>query len=81
MERYPDAKFIAHPECEAHILEKADFIGSTSQLLKYTKENAASTFIVATESGILHQMELASPAKHLFLHLPTIHVHATTVRT
>ncbi len=63
MERYPEAKFIAHPECEAHILEKADFIGSTSQLLKYTKENSATTFIVATESGILHQMELASPGK------------------
>lgn len=63
MLRYPQAKFIAHPECEAHILDKADFIGSTSQLLKYTKENAADTFIVATESGIIHQMELASPDK------------------
>lgn len=63
MERHPEAKFIAHPECEAHILEKADFIGSTSQLLSYTKTNEADTFIVATESGILHQMELASPHK------------------
>ena len=63
MERYPDAKFIAHTQCRGPYLRKADFIGSTSQLLKYTKENAASTFIVATESGILHQMELASPAK------------------
>lgn len=60
---YPEAKFIAHPECEAHILDKADFIGSTSQLLKYTKDNPATQFIVATESGILHQMELASPDK------------------
>ncbi len=62
-ERHPMAKFIAHPECEAHILDQADFIGSTSQLLKYTKENPATEFIVATESGILHQMQLASPSK------------------
>jgi quinolinate synthase len=63
MTRHPDAKFIAHPECEEHILEKADFIGSTSQLLKYTKINPAETFIVATESGIIHQMQLSSPHK------------------
>jgi len=61
--RYPDAKLIAHPECEAHILEDADFIGSTSQLLKYTKTEAVQAFIVATEAGIIHQMELASPQK------------------
>ena len=67
--RHPEAKFIAHPECEAHILDVADFIGSTSQLLKYTKENPAQEFIVATESGILHQMELASPDK-LFIPAP-----------
>lgn len=60
---YPDAKLIAHPECEAHLLDRADFIGSTSQLLKFTKENDADTFIVATESGIIHQMELLSPEK------------------
>lgn len=59
----PDAKFIAHPECEKEILERADFIGSTSGLLKYTKENPSSTFIVATESGIIHQMQKASPHK------------------
>lgn len=60
---YPDAKMIAHPECEKHILENADYIGSTSGLLKYTRENPASTFIVATESGIIHQMQKASPDK------------------
>ncbi|MEE9437683.1 MAG: quinolinate synthase NadA [Saprospiraceae bacterium] len=59
----PEAKFIAHPECEQHILEKADFVGSTSQMLRYTKENEATTFIVATESGIIHQMQLSSPDK------------------
>lgn len=61
--RFPDAKLIAHPECEAHILDKADFIGSTSGLLKYTIESEHEEFIVATESGIIHQMELASPNK------------------
>ena len=63
MIRHPKAKFIAHPECEAHLLEKADYIGSTSGLLKYTQENEATEFIVATESGILHQMQKASPHK------------------
>src|SRR5690606_30595812 len=61
--QYPEARLIAHPECEEHILEKADFIGSTSGLLKYTRESEADTFIVATEPGIIHQMELASPDK------------------
>jgi quinolinate synthase len=63
MSRYPEAKFIAHPECEPHILEKADFIGSTTQLLKYTQSDSAQAYIVATEAGILHQMQLASPQK------------------
>src|SRR6187402_2396759 len=61
--QYPHAKLIAHPECEAHLLSIADYIGSTSGLLKYTKTNAAKEFIVATEPGIIHQMQLASPDK------------------
>ena len=61
--RHPEATLIAHPECEAHILEKADFIGSTSQLLRYTHEDDSPTYIVATEAGIIHQMELKSPEK------------------
>jgi len=61
--RHPNAKLIAHPECEAHILEMADYIGSTSGLLKYTKENEATEFIVVTEVGIIHQMQKASPHK------------------
>lgn len=69
IERHPDAKFIAHPECEAHILEKADFIGSTTGLLNYTKRSDAQEFIVATESGIIHQMQKASPDK-LFIPAP-----------
>lgn len=61
--RHPEAKLIAHPECEDPILQMADFIGSTTALLNYTKKDAASTFIVATESGILHKMIEASPGK------------------
>ena len=61
--RHPEAKLIAHPECETVILDEADYIGSTSGLLKYTKENPATTFIVATEAGIIHQMEKSSPEK------------------
>lgn len=63
MQRYPEAAFIAHPECEAHLLEKADFIGSTTGLLNFTINSAHDTFIVATEAGIIHQMEKASPHK------------------
>ena len=61
--RHPNAKFIAHPECEPHILDMADFIGSTTGLLNYTIEDDTQEFIVATEAGILHQMQKASPNK------------------
>jgi len=61
--RHPDAKFIAHPECEAAVLQMADYIGSTTGLLKYTIQSEAKEFIVATESGIIHQMEKANPHK------------------
>jgi quinolinate synthase len=63
MIRHPEAKFIAHPECEPHLLEKADYIGSTTGLLRYTQQSDAREFIVATEVGIIHQMEKASPDK------------------
>src|SRR5688572_21882765 len=69
--QYPDAKLIAHPECEDHLLEIADFIGSTSQLLKYTKTDPARQFIVATEPGIIHQMQQASPDKEFVAAPPT----------
>ncbi len=61
--RHPNAKMIAHPECEEAVLKEADFIGSTSALLKYSSQNAANEFIVATESGIIHQMQIQSPFK------------------
>lgn len=70
-ERHPKAKFIAHPECEPHILEMADFIGSTTGLLKYTISDSAEEYIVATEAGILHQMELKSPHKKFYPAPPT----------
>jgi quinolinate synthase len=59
----PDAELIAHPECEEPVLERAGFIGSTSALLKHVTTSPASSFIVATESGILHQMMKSAPGK------------------
>jgi len=59
----PDALLIAHPECEEAVLNRADFIGSTSALLNFTRENPANEFIVATEEGIIYQMQKASPEK------------------
>jgi quinolinate synthase len=67
---HPDAKLIAHPECKAVILELADYIGSTTGLLNYTRNSDVHTFIVATETGILHQMRKASPEKE-FLIVPS----------
>jgi len=61
--RHPDAKVIAHPECEEPVLKIADYIGSTTGLLKFTQTDSAQEYIVATETGILHQMEKASPNK------------------
>lgn len=61
--RHPYAKFIAHPECEEAVLAIADFIGSTTQLLKYAESNEATEFIVGTETGILHQMMKNAPGK------------------
>lgn len=62
-ERHPGAKFIAHPECEEAVLNIADFIGSTTQLLKFTEKDRNKVYIVATESGILHQMQQNAPGK------------------
>ncbi len=62
---HPGAELIAHPECEEAVLQRADFIGSTSMLLKRVKESASKKFIVATEAGILHQMHKTAPDKEL----------------
>ncbi|WP_448701804.1 quinolinate synthase NadA [Mucilaginibacter sp. AW1-3] len=62
-ERHPQAKLLAHPECEDIILEMADYIGSTTGLLKYSSNHPDKEFIVATESGIIHQMQKENPGK------------------
>ena len=61
--RHPKAKFIAHPECEEPILAIADYIGSTTALLNYTLTDDAKEYIIATETGILHQMQKLNPDK------------------
>ena len=69
--RHPKAKLIAHPECEEPILRLADYIGSTTALLKYSMTDASQEYIVATETGILHQMQLSSPEKTFIPAPPT----------
>lgn len=61
--QHPQAVVLAHPECEAAILDHADYIGSTTALLNYSKKLDANEFIVLTETGIIHQMQKASPSK------------------
>jgi len=63
MFQHPDAEFIAHPECEQAILDMASFVGSTTALLNYSKSSPCKTFIVGTETGIIHQMQKDSPNK------------------
>lgn len=66
----PDAKLIAHPECKAAVLELADYVGSTTAMLNFTKTDNSQKYIVATETGILHQMRKDSPTKE-FIIVPT----------
>ena len=61
--RHPDAEVIAHPECEQDLLAHADFIGSTTALIKRTQTSKANQFIVVTEPGVIHQMEKLDPQK------------------
>ena len=68
---HPGAEIIAHPECEASVLRHADYIGSTTALLKYSQQSGQSTFIVATEPGIIHQMQKVAPEK-TFIAAPAI---------
>lgn len=67
--RRPDAEVIAHPECDPSLLGYADHVGSTSSLLRYATESDTKAFIVATEPGIIHQMQASSPKKE-FIPLP-----------
>ncbi|GBF80143.1 quinolinate synthase NadA [Aphanothece sacrum] len=68
---HPDAEVIAHPECEPSVLAHANYIGSTTALLQYSQQSPSRTFIVATEPGIIHQMEKETPDK-LFIPAPGI---------
>ncbi|HEX7477958.1 MAG TPA: quinolinate synthase NadA [Polyangiales bacterium] len=70
-ERHPNATVLAHPECEPGLLAMADFIGSTSALLRHAIESPKQEFIVATESGILHQMQKQAPHKTFIAAPPT----------
>ena len=63
---HPDAEVLAHPECQQHLLDQADFIGSTSKLLQRAASSPAEAFIVLTEPGILHQMRKAVPHRRFY---------------
>ncbi len=65
--KYPEAKIIAHPECKGQILGIADFVGSTTALLNYTTIDKSKEFIVATETGIIHQMKKNNPKKEFYV--------------
>jgi len=66
---YPQADIIAHPECKQPVLQVADFVGSTAALIKYTNESTQMQFIVATESGVIHEMRKQNPDK-MFIPAP-----------
>jgi quinolinate synthase len=65
--QYPEAKVLAHPECKATILALADFVGSTAAMLKYTQEDSNDAYIVATETGILYEMQKRNPQKKFYV--------------
>lgn len=63
----PDAKLLAHPECQAVILQLADFIGSTTAIINFAKSDLTQKYIIATESGILHQLQKDNPSKEFII--------------
>lgn len=67
--QHPEAEILAHPECETPVLRHADYIGSTTALLKYSQQSSKTEFIIATEPGIIHQMEKHNPEK-IFIPAP-----------
>jgi quinolinate synthase len=67
---HPDALILVHPECRYEVAEMADFIGSTSQIMKYAKESPAQKFVIGTEMGILHGLKKANPDKSFYLLTP-----------
>lgn len=73
--QYPNALVIAHPECQPSVLELADYVGSTKQMLAYTVKSDCKEFIVCTEEGILHEMAKASSDKHFIIASPKLSCH------
>ena len=63
--RHPDAEVLAHPECDEAVLDEADFIASTSGIIKRAEESPAKTLIIATEDGVFHQIRQRAPDKEL----------------
>ncbi len=68
--QYPEAKIVAHPESEPHVLDVANFVGSTSKMIAYIEQSASTSFIVGTEVGLLHELSKRVPEKTL-IPLPT----------
>lgn len=66
-EHHPDALILVHPECPPEIVERADFVGSTSQIIHYAKESENKKFVIGTEMGVLHQLRKDSPNKKFYL--------------
>ena len=64
--KYPDAEFLAHPECVMRILDEADYIGGTGGMLKYVKASKAKRFIIGTEQGLIHRMKMENPDKEFY---------------
>jgi quinolinate synthase len=71
-QNYPEAKVLVHPECRAEVIELADAVLSTSQMLNYVRENPAKAFLIGTEEGILHRMKLLNPGKKFYLISPSL---------
>jgi len=69
--KYPYAKIIAHPECEKEVREVSEYLGSTAQLVEYTKKDKGKTYIVATEPGVIHEMKKHNPEKEYIPAPPT----------
>ncbi len=66
IEKHPEALVLSHPECSMEILELSDFVGSTADIIRYVKESSAEEYIIATETGVFHQLKKENPAKKFF---------------
>lgn len=71
-EQYPEALILVHPECQLNILEEADFVGSTSEILNYASSSRAETFVIGTEMGVMHSLQKNNPNKKFYLLSPSL---------